>query len=317
MNKIKYIVLLLFSMFLFLANVEASSEGILNGKKYTETDKKTDYVKIELSNDGILLFQLNKKNSEVTKEFKNLVASNTFDGAGTQVSPSAYFINTLPTVYVDVDMSNYQPPIYGDLVANILDDGITISSFYIQTQNIPTMDAPVFGNLTIGTNSFENMLANSPTVRSIRFVNIDDAPEEDNGESGNNGSTGSGSNNKGDGGVTHDVPSANTNYCSRDKEFLKVFKFIGEILLIIKILIPIAIIGFGVYDFFKAVTSSKDDEIKKSMKSLIMRVIAGLIVFFLPALINTVFRLVDDFNQYSTDYSVCSTCVSNPSKCQV
>lgn len=111
------------------------------------------------------------------------------------------------------------------------------------------------------------------------------------------------------GGVTITGP-----HCS-DPNFIAPFRFIGRIFSVIKILIPLLIIGFGVWDFFRAVVAAKDDEIKKSMKSLIMRVISGIIIFFIPAIIHFVFRLIDEWDNYESDYSKCSLCITEPNKC--
>ena len=97
--------------------------------------------------------------------------------------------------------------------------------------------------------------------------------------------------------------------------FLKPFKLLGRIFSVVKIILPIIILAFGVVDFFKAVIASKDDEIKKATKSLIMRLIAGVCIFFLPAIIHFVFRLVDDWNDYDSDYSKCSLCITSPNQC--
>lgn len=111
-----------------------------------------------------------------------------------------------------------------------------------------------------------------------------------------------------------DGESAGTSYCS-DANFKKPIRFIGRIFSILKILIPIIIIIFGVIDVSKAVIGSKDEEIKKSIKSLTMRVISGVVIFFIPTLINLLFTLVDDWNKYSTDYSNCSKCLTDPNHC--
>ncbi|MCI8575802.1 MAG: hypothetical protein HFI09_04965 [Bacilli bacterium] len=103
-------------------------------------------------------------------------------------------------------------------------------------------------------------------------------------------------------------------YCS-NPNFIKPFKLLGRIFSVVKIIIPIIIIAFGVVDFFKAIVASKDDEIKKASKSLMMRLIAGVCIFFLPAIIHFVFRLVDDWNDYESDYSKCSLCITDPGSC--
>lgn len=104
-------------------------------------------------------------------------------------------------------------------------------------------------------------------------------------------------------------------YCS-DENFIKPFIFIGRIFTIIKILIPILIIIFGMIDLFKAVIGSKDDEIKKSIRSLLFRAIAGVVIFFIPTIVHLLFLLIDDWKNYETTYSKCSLCISSPSKCR-
>lgn len=98
------------------------------------------------------------------------------------------------------------------------------------------------------------------------------------------------------------------------KDTLSVWKLVGNILTVFKIVIPALVIIFGAIDFGKAVIASKDDEIKKAAKSLLMRVIAGIVVFFIPTIVAACFKLADGFSE--TDYNTCGTCISNPSACK-
>ena len=100
------------------------------------------------------------------------------------------------------------------------------------------------------------------------------------------------------------------NYCNG---LQSTFIVIGHIVRIAKILIPIIIIGFGMLDFFKAIVGSKDDEIKKSAKSLVMRAIAGVIIFFVPTLLNFVVELIGgEDNVYNGDFATCTHCMLEP-----
>ena len=92
-------------------------------------------------------------------------------------------------------------------------------------------------------------------------------------------------------------------------------KFIGYILLIVKIIIPLLLILFGIIDLFKAVTAGKDGEIMKSFKSLIFRAIAGVAIFFVPTIISFIFSLVDGFDEVESEYEICQKCILNVSKC--
>jgi len=109
------------------------------------------------------------------------------------------------------------------------------------------------------------------------------------------------------------MPVHAADYC---KGLNSTFVFIGHIVRLVKIVLPIVIIGFGIVDFFRAVIGSKDDEIKKSIRSLIFRAIAGVCIFFLPAVISLVFSFVDDWkNDYENDYNDCFKCIWDVGSC--
>ena len=98
---------------------------------------------------------------------------------------------------------------------------------------------------------------------------------------------------------------------------LGVFTTLGRIFRIIEILVPVIIIAFGVIDFSKAVLANKDDEIKKSAKSLIRRVIAGVLIFFIPTIIGFIVNMIDKDKVYKGTFGDCTVCMLTPnnSKC--
>lgn len=95
----------------------------------------------------------------------------------------------------------------------------------------------------------------------------------------------------------------------------EVWGLVGHILNVAKIILIAAVIIFGVLDFGKAVVASKDDEIKKSAKSFVFRIISCIIIFFIPNIVATVFTLVNSFADISADFDVCSTCIKSPGNC--
>ncbi len=101
-------------------------------------------------------------------------------------------------------------------------------------------------------------------------------------------------------------------FCSGSAGLLQ---FVGYIITIVKIAIPILIIAFGLLDFGKAVVGSKDELIKKSAISLLRRVAAGIVIFFLPTLILTIFAAISDYKSNAKNFSNCKTCLLNPTKC--
>ena len=106
-------------------------------------------------------------------------------------------------------------------------------------------------------------------------------------------------------------------FCSKTSEILQ---FIGYIVTVIKIAIPVVIVMFGVIDFGKAVIAAKDDKMKESAKTVGRRLLAGVIIFFIPSIILWVFGAVSGYREISDNESgwkVCETCVLSPWKCKV
>lgn len=91
-----------------------------------------------------------------------------------------------------------------------------------------------------------------------------------------------------------------------------IWQVVGILLLVFKIVIPILLIIFGMIDLGKAVIASKDDEIKKATKSLMMRAISAVVIFFIPTLIGIIMGLVGGFGNVKSDFDVCRSCITNP-----
>lgn len=100
--------------------------------------------------------------------------------------------------------------------------------------------------------------------------------------------------------------------CTKLKEPLK---FIGHIVFLIKIIIPIALIVFGMIDLFKSITNGKDSDFSKVLKSLLFRIVAGICIFFIPTVISYIFSLVDGFDEVESEFDVCQKCILNVSSC--
>lgn len=108
-------------------------------------------------------------------------------------------------------------------------------------------------------------------------------------------------------------PAKIENFC-QEKGVLKSLRFLGYLLLVVKIVIPILLIIFGTLDFSKALMSSDNDAMQKSTKSLVTRVIAGIIIFFIPTIVNFVFTLAKSDN---SSFENCRTCIFKPSDCEI
>ncbi len=89
------------------------------------------------------------------------------------------------------------------------------------------------------------------------------------------------------------------------------WRLIGYILYALKVVIPVIIIILGTIDFVKALIAS-DDNINKAAKSLLMRFVIGLIVFFVPLLVSTFLHLVKDAIPFLEKADACQSCLLRP-----
>lgn len=78
---------------------------------------------------------------------------------------------------------------------------------------------------------------------------------------------------------------------------------INEILTYIAIIVPIAIIGISSYELAKAMGKSKEDEMKKAQKHLIIRILVSLLIFLTPTIINIIFNITENLWQNSELYT--------------
>lgn len=92
-------------------------------------------------------------------------------------------------------------------------------------------------------------------------------------------------------------------------EFSGTFPYlVSTAIIIIKIVVPILLIIFGMIDLGKAVVASKEDEIKKGQQTFIKRTITALIVFFV---IQIVQLLIGFVSNKDTDVVNCFNCFVN------
>lgn len=62
----------------------------------------------------------------------------------------------------------------------------------------------------------------------------------------------------------------------------------------IRIIVPILLIVFGIIDFATAVFSSKEDDMKKRRETFIKRIVAAVLVFLAPILVNLLLNIAND-----------------------
>ena len=96
-----------------------------------------------------------------------------------------------------------------------------------------------------------------------------------------------------------------------------IWKIIGWLVLIIKIVIPLLLIVMGMVDLGKAVVASDEKGIKTATSSLIRRFIAAIAIFFIPTLVSAIFNILEVVDtSKNSDYNICVTCVTDVDNCK-
>lgn len=100
----------------------------------------------------------------------------------------------------------------------------------------------------------------------------------------------------------------------------RVFMILGYVLVILKIMVPIVLIGVGILKMGESIISDKVEEtLKKNAIDLAKRIGLGVLIFFIPSISNFIFSLVYEAlgtdSNITTNYYTCTKCLTDPSNC--
>lgn len=115
----------------------------------------------------------------------------------------------------------------------------------------------------------------------------------------------------GEGGYLYDDAEL-TEFVLCETSVLNIFRFIGYILLLVKILVPIIIIVLSMIEFFRAITAGEEKDMQGSLVSLAKKLIAGVIIFIIPTILNFLILLIEDIGETKSDFYNCHICLLNP-----
>ncbi len=108
-----------------------------------------------------------------------------------------------------------------------------------------------------------------------------------------------------------------SNICINDNNVRKVVRFFGYVLIIAKILVPIALIGFGIKEFAGVIVSGNNDGIAKAAKNFAFKIISAIIVFVLPTIVYFIIGMIDGATEGTGDYEDCNNCLFHPGDCSI
>jgi hypothetical protein len=108
-----------------------------------------------------------------------------------------------------------------------------------------------------------------------------------------------------------------TDLCDATKNpgVMGAFKLGSIAIDIIKIVVPILLIVFGMIDMAKIVVDGKDDSIQKSALTFGKRAGAAIIIFLVPTIVLNVFDMVEGWTGVEYKYQACLDCLLDTSKC--
>lgn len=93
-----------------------------------------------------------------------------------------------------------------------------------------------------------------------------------------------------------------------------IWGFIGNIVNILQIGIPVIIVLLATIDLGKAVMAGEDKKIKEAQKMLLLRLVYGVAIFFVVIIVKVVFGLIGQ-DVDAGDKGVCFNCVAKPGNC--
>ena len=101
--------------------------------------------------------------------------------------------------------------------------------------------------------------------------------------------------------------------CAGIKIDTKIPGIVSLIVTILKVAVPVLLVIFGSIDLIKALVAGKEDEIKKAQSIFIRRLITGVLVFFVVAIVQLVFNLATHGDDKAKSDSIwkCANCFIN------
>lgn len=97
------------------------------------------------------------------------------------------------------------------------------------------------------------------------------------------------------------------------QDFAKTIRIGGYLILLVKVLLPLIIIVKSSLNLISVVTNGQPEELKKKSNQMVTSLIAGIIIFFVPTIVYTIFGFVSKYNDGITeDSKICVACVFEP-----
>ena len=111
------------------------------------------------------------------------------------------------------------------------------------------------------------------------------------------------------GGGAATTGTGNGTVASFCEQTASIWRLIGNVIRIIQILIPVALVLWGLIDLGKAVLAGDEKERKEATSTLLKRFLYGVLVFFVVAIVKGVVNLAGKGSDLK---EVCFVCATSP-----
>ena len=101
------------------------------------------------------------------------------------------------------------------------------------------------------------------------------------------------------------------NFC---RKTATIWQTIGYVIMVLKILVPVILIIWGTIGLAQAMISGEDKAVSKQAASFIKKFVVGIVIFFIPTIVNALFSLMETFLPFKSDYNNCLNCITSPRK---
>lgn len=109
------------------------------------------------------------------------------------------------------------------------------------------------------------------------------------------------------------VDKIDYNSLCENRSIKQTMKLIGYLVQVIRWIVPLIIIVLGMIDFGKATIESDDKALNKATASLIRRIVAGLVVFFIPTIILAILNAIEVTkgieDETNSQFGACTKCI--------
>ena len=95
---------------------------------------------------------------------------------------------------------------------------------------------------------------------------------------------------------TNDIVTGDV--CDTSSNTFFIFQIAYTVVLVIQIAVPFVLIVLGSIDFFKSVVAGDEKEMKQKRKPFVQRLIAAVVIFLLPFLINLIIKTFFSKSQF-------------------